>query len=300
MELVQRVFLKRLRVFSTLVVALGYCIRNAGPLFVLVWFVCALNSACRTGLEWFVHGFPPRTAPWLIFHGFDPPTWLTPVLSAPFVAMAWAFVLSHICDRNPNRGVIVVFERRLDWIRFELSRPVLLGASIFLVTDVLDSIVQVTELKLFLAAYDPSEDPEFVINLAALFGSMLRMVVLSLVAAWAYPIAAQALRMGKFDRALLAGDLRGNRLRLWAIFLLLNVALSLFGGLLRLAVDWILQSSDPPISWTLRDTAIRRVIEFPFDVLWIVAWAATTAIAMKALASDPASAELDRRATRLA
>src|SRR5262249_50030331 len=161
--------------------------------------------------------------------------------------------------------------------------PVLLGASIFLVTDLVDSILQVTELRLFLAAYDPSEDPEFVINLAALFGTMLRTVVLSLVAAWAYPIAAQALRMGKLDRALLAG----NRLRLWAIFFLLNVALSLFGALFRLAADWMLESSHPPISWTLRETTVRRVIEFPFDVLWIVAWAATTAVAMKALASDP-------------
>ena len=127
---------------------------------------------------------------------------------------------------------------------------------------------------------------------------MLRTVLLSLVAAWTYPVAAQALRMGKLDRAPLAGDLRGNRLRLWAIFFLLNVALSLFGGLLRLAADWFLEPSDPPISWTLRDTTIRRVIEFPFDVLWIVAWAATTAVAMKALASDPTSAELDRRAAR--
>ena len=96
------------------------------------------------------------------------------------------------------------------------------------------------------------------------------------------------------DRALLAG----NRLRLWAIFFLLNVALFLFGALFRLAADWMLESSHPPISWTLRDTTIRRVVEFPFDVLWIVAWAATTAVAMKALASDPAAAELDRRATR--
>src|SRR5262245_48268472 len=105
--------------------------------------------------------------------GLLPPTWLTPVLSAPLVAMAWAFVLSQICDRDANRGVIAVFERRLDWIRFELSRPVLLGASIFLVTDLLDSILQVTELRLLLAVYDPSEDLEFVINLAALFGTML-------------------------------------------------------------------------------------------------------------------------------
>ena len=175
---------------------------------------------------------------WLIFHGFTPPTWLTPVLSAPLVAMAWAFVLSQICDRD------AVFERRLDWIRFELSRPVLLGPSIFLVTDLLDSILQVTELRLLLAVYDPSEDLEFVINLAALFGTMLRTVVLSLVAA--YPIAAQALRMGKLDRALLAGDLRGNRLRLWAIFFLLNVALSLFCGLLRLRGGLVLRTIGSP------------------------------------------------------
>jgi hypothetical protein len=55
--------------------------------------------------------------------------------------MAWAFVLSQICDRDANRGVIAVFERRLDWIRFELSRPVLLGASIFVVMDLIDSML---------------------------------------------------------------------------------------------------------------------------------------------------------------
>jgi hypothetical protein len=296
-ELVQRVFLKRLRVFSTLIVALGYCVRNVGHLFVLVWFVCALNAACRTGLEWLIYG-PPRMPPWLIFHGFDPPSWLTPLLSAPLLAMAWAFVLSHICDRNPNRGVIAVFERRLDWIRFELSRPVLLGASIFLAMDLLDGVLQITELRLLLAVYEPSEGSDFVINLAALFGTTLRTVVLSLVAAWTYPIAAQALWMGKLDRALLGDEMRGNRLRLWAIFLLLNVALFVVGGLFRLAEEWFLGSSDPPISWSLRDTMIRRVIQFPFDVLSVVAWATTTAVAMKALASEPAAAELGRRATR--
>jgi len=43
--------LKRLRVFRTLVVAFGYCARNARHLFVLVWFACVLSSACRTWLE---------------------------------------------------------------------------------------------------------------------------------------------------------------------------------------------------------------------------------------------------------
>jgi hypothetical protein len=299
LELPQRVFSKRLRVFSTLVVALSYCVRNTGHLLVLVWFPCALNSACRTWLEWLIYEFPPRMPQWLIFNEFDPPTWLTSVLTAPLVAMAWAFVLSDICDRHSNRGVVAVLERRLDWIRFELSRPVLLGASILVVTDLLDGILHFAQLRLLVAVYRPLEDPDFIINMWASSAGVLRTIALSVVAAWTYPIAAQVLRMGKFDRAMFRMAMGGNRLRLCAIFFLLNVVLSLFDELVRPTAHWILQwLDDAPISWTLRNATIRRVIEFPFDVLWMVAWAVTTGIAMRALTSEPPSTELDRRATR--
>jgi hypothetical protein len=143
----------RLRVFNTLVVALTYCVRNAGPLFVLVWFPCALSSACLTGLEWLVYGFPPRMPQWLIFNQFHPPTWLTPVVTAPFTAMAWAFVLSHICDRNADRGIVTVSGVRIDAIRFELSSAVLIGASILVATDLLDGLFQFAQLRLFVIVH---------------------------------------------------------------------------------------------------------------------------------------------------
>jgi hypothetical protein len=99
---------KRLRVFSTVVATLTYCARNAGHLFVVAWFPCALDSACRLALEWLIYSFPPRLPEWSLFGHFEPPTWLTPVVAAPLVAMVWAFVLSDICDRNSDRGIIVM------------------------------------------------------------------------------------------------------------------------------------------------------------------------------------------------
>ena len=51
---------------------------------------------------------------------------------------------------------------------------------------------------------------------------------MSAVAAWTYPIAAQALRTGALDPARVQSLMRGNRLRLTAIFFLLNLASYLF------------------------------------------------------------------------
>jgi len=60
LDVPQRVLSQRLRVFSTVVATLTYCVRNAGHLLVLAWFPCALDSAGRLALEWLIYGFPPR------------------------------------------------------------------------------------------------------------------------------------------------------------------------------------------------------------------------------------------------
>jgi hypothetical protein len=92
------------------------------------------------------------------------------------------------------------------------------------------------------------------------------------------------LRTGVFDRARIR-DMRGNRLRLTAIFFLLNVASYQFYLLLRAATEWLVQFFADPLTWTLREATIRHAIQFPFDMFWIVAWAVTMAIVMDALGS---------------
>src|SRR4029077_15441725 len=155
-----------------------------------------------------------------------------------------AFVLSSICDRNPDRGIVTVPGIRRGWIRFELSPAVLLGAGIFLATHIVDGLLRLLPFKLLLAAYPLFEGRDAVFD-AAIFdvwtpwSVALPILAVSAVAAWTYPIAAQELRTGALDRARVRGLMRGNRLRLTAIFFLLNLASYLFYALLRPATEWL-------------------------------------------------------------
>jgi hypothetical protein len=300
LEVPQRALSKRLRVFSTVVVTLTYCARNAGHLFVLAWFPCALDSACRLALEWLIYGFPPRLPQWLLLGYFEPPTWLEPVVAAPMVAMVWAFVLSDICDRNPDRGIVTLPNVRAGWIRFELSRRVLLAAGILAIVNLIDGLLQFVRFEGLVAGYRLFEWRDTVLNAWFYSAFALQILVISVVAAWTYPIVAQVLRTGVLDHARVRSMMRGNRLRLTAIFFVLYVALYQFDVFLRPAARWIAKSLDAPLSWTLREATIRHVIEFPLDMFWIVAWALTIAIVMNALASPAPSAEIDPRATQTA
>ena len=258
--------------------------RNAGQLFLLAWFPCALESACRIGLEWLTDGSPPLMPQWLLFDQFFPPTWLTPLVNAPAVAMVWAFVLSKVCDQNPDRGIVTVPGIRPGWIRFELSPAVLLGAAVFVATNLLDGMFRLAQFQLLLAVYPLFEGRDGAFEAWARWSDPLPILAVSAVAAWTYPIAAQMLRTGVFDRTRALDLMRGNRLRLTAIFFLLNLASYLFYALIRPATNWIVQLLVDPLSWTLREAIIRHVIQFPFDTFWIVAWAVTLGMVMKALA----------------
>jgi hypothetical protein len=283
LSIARRARAKRLRVFGTLIEALDTCVRNAGQLFVLAWFPCVLESACRLGLEWLIYGWPPRMPEWLLFDQFFPSTWLTPLVNAPLVAMVWAFVLSSICDRNPDRGTVTLTGIRPGWFRFELRPAVLLGASIFLATHLVDGLLRLAQFNLLLAAYPLFEGRDAVFDALARWSVALPILAVSAVAAWTYPIAAHVLRTGVLDLSRVRA-MRGNRLRLTAIFFLLNVASYLLYALIRPATDWIVQALVDSSSWTLREAIIRHVIQFPFDLFWIVAWAVTMAIVMNAMA----------------
>jgi len=259
-------------------------VRNAGLLFLLAWFPCALESACRIVLEWLSSGSPPLLPQWLLFDQFFPPTWLTPLVNAPAVAMVWAFVLSTVCDQNPDRGIVTVSGIRPGWIRFELGRAVLLGAAVFVATSLLDGMFRLARFELLLAIYPLFEGREGTFDAWARWSDALPILAGSAVAAWTYPVAAQILRTGVFDRTRAADLMRGNRLRLTATFFLLNLASYLLYVLIRPVTSGIAQLLVDPASWTLRETIIRHVIQFPFDTFLVVAWAVTYATAIKALA----------------
>ena len=285
LNIARRVRSRRLRVFSTVVATLDYCVRNAGQLFLLAWFPCALESACRIILEWLINGWPRRMPEWLLFDQFFPPTWLTPLVNAPAVAMVWAFVLSKLCDQNPDRGTVTVPGIRPGWIRFELSPVVLLGAAVFVATNLLDGMFRLAQFQLLLAIHPLFEGRDGAFDAWARWSDALPILAGSAVAAWTYPIAAQMLRTGVFDRTRALDLVRGNRLRLTAIFFLLNLAsYQLYVLLIRPATNWIAQLLVDPPSWTLREAIVRHLIQFPLDAFWIVAWAVTLGMVMKALA----------------
>jgi hypothetical protein len=284
LNIARRVRSRRLHVFSTVVATLDYCVRNAGLLFLLAWFPCALESVCRIGLEWLTDGSPPLMPQWLLFDQFFPPTWLTPLINAPAVAMVWAFVLSTVCDQNPDRGIVTVSGIRPGWIRFELSPAILLGTAVFVATNLLDGLFRLAQFQLLLAVYPLFEGRDGAFDAWARWSDALPILAVSAVAAWTYPIAAQVLRTGVFDRTRALDLMRGNRLRLTAIFFLLNLASYLIYALIRPATNWIVQSLVDPLPWTLREAIIRHVIQFPFNTFWIVAWAVTLGMVMKSLA----------------
>jgi hypothetical protein len=214
--------------------------------------------------------------------------------------MAWAFVLSNICDRNPDRGTVTVAGIRRGWIRFELSPAVLLGTAIFVATDIVDGLLRLAQFKLLLAAYPLFEGRDAVFDAAmfdlwARWSVALPILAVSAVAAWSYPIAAQALRTGVLDRARVRTLMRGNRLRLTAVFVLLSLASYQFYTLLRPATEWLVRFLVDPLSWTLGEATVRHVIQFPFDLFWIVVWAVTMAVVMNAMEAPARRAGVRRR-----
>jgi hypothetical protein len=180
-------------------------------------------------------------------------------------------------------------------IRFELSPAVLLAAGIFAATALLDGLLRFAERRLFIFVYYRLlEESDTALGAWAYFALALRILAMAAVTAWAYPIAAQVLLPGGFDRV--PHLMRGNRLRLTAIFFLLSVAFYQLGTFSDPVTSWIVRSLVAPAGWALREAAIRYAVDFPLDILWTVVWPVTIGVVMKAAASPP----LDRGTPRAA
>jgi hypothetical protein len=176
-----------------------------------------------------------------------------------------------------------LWQRFYGWVRFEFSPAVLAGAGILVATDLVDAFLRFAQLKLLISLYYFLEAPASFLETWAYPAMALGMLATAAVQAWTYPIAAQVLLTAGLDRSRIQWILRGNWLRLTAIFFLLGVAIYQLDRFIRPALNWIAEAFGNTLGWTMRQAMIRYAAEFPFEVFWIVAWVVTIAVVMKGL-----------------
>src|SRR5262249_34227113 len=154
---------------------------------------------------------------------FNPPTWLSALVVAPWSAMAWAFVLWRMTDTHPHRGIVTARILRPLRVRFELSRTILLAAAVLAVNYLLDGLSRIAERELLAAAfrfYDFRASDYPVVVWGSL-SAIVRTALMATIDAWMSVIAGYVLLHERFEIVRAWRIMRGNRLRLAAIFFLL-------------------------------------------------------------------------------
>jgi len=291
--------LRRLRVFNVVVTALVYCAQNAGRLFVVAFLPCLLEAASRLALEWLIYRDPSDMPALLVSHDFNPPTWLSAFATAPWVAMAWAFVLRDMNDQDTYRGLITARILRRARLRFELNRAILLAAAIFAADSLFAGLIKRVDREILFAV---AQSYEFQLSNSVLaawgwLSQLVQTFLVATVSAWLGVMAGRLLIQGGSGIVGAWRLMRGNRLRLGVIFFLLNIALMGLDHVLDPAKAWIVRSLTNPLSWTLTEATLRHVVDFPFGMLWIVTSAVTIGIVLDAL--EGARAQSGKTATPL-
>src|SRR5215470_3298334 len=146
-----------LRVLKALAAVARYCGRNAGNLFLLVWFPCLMVAATQILLDWLSLSFPPMLPARFLSANYNPPTWLTAVAETPWGAMAWAFVLADMSDRHTRRGLTGLPILRRLRLRFEFGLAILVAAVLSSAVNLLDGGLRVLNLRLLAPIYESSQ-----------------------------------------------------------------------------------------------------------------------------------------------
>jgi hypothetical protein len=281
--------LRLLRVFGVIGTALLYCAQNAGRLFAVAWLACLLESATRLGLEWLVLSYPPKLPDILLSDVFNPPTWLTALASAPWLAMALAFVLRDMADKDPGRIVSARILRRAR-LRFELTGPILIAATIIAVDNLFDGASRVVERQLLISVYLLGyQMSDSALIIWELLSEVIRIAVVGAVSIWLSVIAGHALLHETLNIGAAWRLMRSNRLRLAAISFVLNIALLQLYAITNAARAWLMGSITDPASWSMTEAMLRYALDFPIAVFWIVWWAVTIGIVLDALEPRTAS-----------
>jgi hypothetical protein len=270
-----------LRVLKALAAIGRYCGRNAGSLFLLVWFPCLMVAVSQIALDWLSLSFPPKLPAWLLSQSFNPPTWLTAAALTPWGAMAWAFVLADMSNRNTRRGVTSLLQSLR--ARFELSLAVLVAAMIFTAVNLIDGGLRTLQLPLLAKIAERFELADELLGAIGKTGEIMQVILMAAVVAAAYLTIGSLLRSG-FRSALRVWRVtRHNRLRVFALFLLLSLISVALNAAAAPAITWVFRSfADDPF-WTLQAALVRELVDVPFFMLWTVVYAVTVGIVLGAL-----------------
>jgi hypothetical protein len=270
-----------LRLLKALAAVARYCGRNAGSLFLLVWFPCLMVAVCQIALDWLSLSFPPRLPAWLLSQSFNPPTWLTAVAQTPWGAMAWAFVLADMSNRNTRRGVTSVLGSLR--ARFELSVAVLAAAMIFTTVNLIDGGLRALQLPLLASIAETFELTDELLGAISRTGEVMQVIVMAVVVAAAYLTIGQLLRNGFRSAIGVWGLTRHNRLRVFALFLLLSLISVALNAAAAPAITWAFRGLADDLFWTFQGALIRQLVDLPFFMLWTIVYAVTIGIVLGAL-----------------
>jgi len=273
-----------LRISKTVARVLGYCRANAWPLFVAAWFPCFLTTLCLTMLALILFADPGQAPTWLLSRGFDPRTWLSAIVAAPFSAMVFAFVLDRMANAPEpgrvvvRRGIESVKHFAIPGMRFELGQRILLAALLLAVIQLLCGFAVAGEHRLLvaglLATHDLPLSPEDVVPWASAMGAF-NVFAGGLVLVWTYLFVGDFFWTGSFDPIGCWRALNGNHLRFVAImFIVLAIVAILKYGLI-LAIGLMLLPADAASSSFLTPMLMHFALAWPFDVLRLVLSAAT-------------------------
>jgi hypothetical protein len=294
-----------LRVGKTVAQVFGYCRSNAWPLFVAAWLPCVLTALCLVALAVVLFADPEQAPGWLLSRGFDPKTWLSPIVAAPFSAMVFAFVLDRMANR-PEYGHIVV-ERGIESIkrfgvpgmRFEIGKRIVLAALPLAVIQLLCGFAIASEHRLLvaslLATHGPPLIPEDVAPWASALGAF-NVLMRGFCLVLAYVLAGDFLRTGDFDPIGCWRALDGNRLRFVAVMFVIFALVAVFEYGFVLAASLILIPGDGGSLSFPTLMLMHFGLRLPFDLLHLVLSAAAIGMVFGALrphgiaATSPAAA----------
>ena len=272
-----------LRIFKATAAVVRYCARNAGTLLVLIWFPCLMAALSMLALDFLTLAYPPRLPERLLSGNFNPPTWLTAVAEAPWGAMIWAFVLADMSDRNTRRGLIRWRIVRVLRPRFSLSVAILVAAVLFSAINLLDGGLRVLNVQLLVAIHERFEPSEELLNAIGRTGQVVQVIIMAAVVAVAYLTIGQLLRTGFKGMAGVWRLTRYNRLRIFALFLLLSVAAIALDAAATPATSWVLRNFADELFWTFKAAFFRQLVDLPFFALWTAVYAVTAGIVLGAL-----------------